>query len=76
VELRGFEPLTFCMPCLRVSSGDVSLGHVGHVRAMVLSGGVWLHLLWPGGVVTWFVTAPTGLFRAPRTLGSSTPTEN
>ena len=28
VELRGFEPLTFCMPCLQVSSGGVSLGCV------------------------------------------------
>jgi hypothetical protein len=26
VELRGFEPLTSCMPCLAVSSGGVSLG--------------------------------------------------
>ena len=28
VELRGFEPLTFCMPCLAVSSGGVSLGRI------------------------------------------------
>jgi hypothetical protein len=25
VELRGFEPLTFCMPCTRVSSEAVPL---------------------------------------------------
>ena len=28
VELRGFEPLTFCMPCLQAPSGGVSLGRV------------------------------------------------
>jgi hypothetical protein len=28
VELRGFEPLTFCMPCSRVSSDGVALGPV------------------------------------------------
>jgi len=28
VELRGFEPLTSCMPCLTVSSGGVPLGRV------------------------------------------------
>jgi hypothetical protein len=28
VELRGFEPLTSCMPCLADSSDDVSLGRV------------------------------------------------
>ena len=28
VELRGFEPLTFCMPCSMVSSDRVALGLV------------------------------------------------
>ena len=28
VELRGFEPLTFCMPCIPVSSEGVALGPV------------------------------------------------
>jgi hypothetical protein len=28
VELRGFEPLTSCMPCLTVPSRDVPLGRV------------------------------------------------
>ena len=28
-ELRGFEPLTFCMPCSMVASDDVVLGLVG-----------------------------------------------
>jgi hypothetical protein len=28
VELRGFEPLTFCMPCMLVSSASVALGLV------------------------------------------------
>jgi hypothetical protein len=28
VELRGFEPLTFCMPCSTIPSGGVALGPV------------------------------------------------
>ena len=28
MELRGFEPLTFCMPCMVVSSDQVRLGPV------------------------------------------------
>jgi hypothetical protein len=28
MELRGFEPLTSCMPCLTVSSGRVALGRI------------------------------------------------
>jgi len=28
VELRGFEPLTFCMPCSMVSSDGVALSLV------------------------------------------------
>ncbi len=33
VELRGFEPLTFCMPCSRVSSDGVALGLVPAVQS-------------------------------------------
>ena len=40
-----------------------------HVRAMVLSGRVWLHLLWPGGVVTWFVTGNRPLYALSGALG-------
>jgi len=28
VELRGFEPLTFCMPCLSIPSGWVASGRI------------------------------------------------
>jgi hypothetical protein len=28
VELRGFEPLTFCMPCSTIPSDGVALGLV------------------------------------------------
>jgi hypothetical protein len=28
VELRGFEPLTFCMPCMPVTSDDIGLGRI------------------------------------------------
>ena len=33
VELRGFEPLTFCMPCMQVSSDGVALGPVTAVQS-------------------------------------------
>ena len=33
VELRGFEPLTFCMPCSMVSSDGVALGPVTAVQS-------------------------------------------
>jgi len=55
VELRGFEPLTFCMPCSRVSSDGVALGPVpaGHQDCGVrgrraVAGGIWRrwHLVW------------------------------
>ena len=54
VELRGFEPLTFCMPCSRVSSDDVVLGPV---TALQSSSNVWGRLARSGksGVVgPWF----------------------
>jgi hypothetical protein len=39
VELRGFEPLTSCMPCLTVSSDGIVLGRVTALQgAMVMSG--------------------------------------
>jgi hypothetical protein len=58
VELRGFEPLTFCMPCSRVSSDDVVLGPVAAVQSgsnvwgrLARSGGIWgrWYLVW-----SWF----------------------
>jgi hypothetical protein len=39
VELRGFEPLTFCMPCMAVSSDNVG---VGRITAGQKDIGVWL----------------------------------
>ena len=33
LELRGFEPLTFCMPCSRGSSDGVALGPVVAVQS-------------------------------------------
>jgi hypothetical protein len=47
VELRGFEPLTFCMPCSRVSSDDVVLGPV---TALQSSSNVWGRLAWSGEI--------------------------
>ncbi len=48
MELRGFEPLTFCMPCMPVSSDGVALGPVTAVqsrlsiwRRLVRSGEIW-----------------------------------
>ena len=38
MELRGFEPLTFCMPCSTVSSDGVALGPVTAVQSRF---GVW-----------------------------------
>ena len=55
MELRGFEPLTFCMPCIRDSSDGVAVGPVpaGHqdrgVRGRrAKAGGIWprWHLIW------------------------------
>ena len=48
MELRGFEPLTFCMPCSRVSSDSVVLGLVAAVQSgsdvrgrLARSGEIW-----------------------------------
>jgi hypothetical protein len=48
VELRGFEPLTFCMPCSRVSSDGVALRLVTAFQSdyrvwggLARSGGIW-----------------------------------
>ena len=38
VELRGFEPLTFCMPCSTIPSGAVVLGPVTALQSGL---GVW-----------------------------------
>jgi len=38
VELRGFEPLTFCMPCMRVSSDGVALRPVTALQSALVSG--------------------------------------
>jgi len=55
VELRGFEPLTFCMPCSRVSSDDVALGPAAAVQSdsnvrerLARSGEIWgrWYLVW------------------------------
>jgi hypothetical protein len=59
VELRGFEPLTFCMPCSMVSSDCVVLGPVAAVQSgsnvrgrLVRSGPIWRrwYLVW-----SWFL---------------------
>jgi hypothetical protein len=47
VELRGFEPLTFCMPCSMVSSDGVALGPV---TADQTGSGVWGRLAQSGGI--------------------------
>jgi len=47
VELRGFEPLTFCMPCSMVSSDGVALGPVTAVQSRF---GVWGRLARSGEI--------------------------
>ena len=63
VELRGFEPLTFCMPCSRVSSDGVVLGLVTAVQSgsdvwgrLARSGEIWgrWYLVW-----SWFAGSLT-----------------
>jgi len=63
VELRGFEPLTFCMPCSRVSSDGVVLGPVTAVQngsdvwgSLARSGEIWRrwYLVW-----SWFAGSLT-----------------
>jgi len=84
VELRGFEPLTFCMPCLRFSSGGVSLDRVparqgnGLVwQSLAASAVVWgrCHLVrhWQPASVT--LSGALGVVDTDRESGSSTPTE-
>jgi len=48
VELRGFGPLTFCMPCSMIQSEDVALGPVPAGQAGF---GVWGRLARSG--VAW-----------------------
>jgi hypothetical protein len=53
VELRGFEPLTFCMPCIRVSSDSVGLGPVAVVQSGSNVGG---RLARSGGILgRWYL---------------------
>ena len=47
VELRGFEPLTFCMPCSTILSDDVALGPVTALQSRF---SVWLRLVGSGGI--------------------------
>jgi hypothetical protein len=56
VELRGFEPLTSCMPCLALTSDDVLLVGLPQAGTMWVSECVALGLSLPDGDVTWFVT--------------------
>ena len=72
VELRGFEPLTFCMPCSRVSSDGVVLGLVTAVQSgsdvwgrLARSGEIWgrWYLVW-----SWFCRIPHGAMRSDRRL--------
>jgi hypothetical protein len=69
VELRGFEPLTFCMPCSVVSSDSVALCPITALQSKVdvcgrlaQSGGIWgrWYLVW-----SWFA-GPPGRSAAPR----------
>jgi len=62
VELRGFEPLTFCMPCSTIPSEDVALGPVpadqngSNIRGrLARSGGIWARrsLVW-----SWVIRLP------------------
>jgi hypothetical protein len=80
VELRGFEPLTFCMPCSRVSSDSVALRPVtalqsrSNVRGrLARSGEIWGHTGRPPARCLWvrsFSGGPgpnrTGTFRCIR----------
>ena len=68
VELRGFEPLTFCMPCSMVSSDGVVLGLVTAVQSgsdvwgrLARSGEIWgrWYLVW-----SWFCRIPHGAMRS------------
>ena len=56
VELRGFEPLTFCMPCIPVSSDGVALVRLPRVNGVTATGNVALRLAESGGVGTCFGT--------------------
>jgi hypothetical protein len=76
VELRGYEPLTSCMPCLTVPSGGVPLGRVtarqGQWSCPVGSGYIRRGL---GSVVTWFVTGNRPVFALSGPSWLSTPRE-
>ena len=62
MELRGFEPLTFCMPCIPVSSDHIALGPIAAGESgfnvwgrLAQSGEIWLRwsLAW-----SWFAGPP------------------
>jgi len=60
VELRGFEPLTFCMPCSRVSSDSFVLGPITALQSgssvrgrLAGSGGIWGHTGRPPARCLW-----------------------
>ncbi len=62
VELRGLEPLTFCMPCSTIPSDNVALGLVVAVQSgfgvwgrLARSGGIWGRWSW---VWYWFAGPP------------------
>jgi hypothetical protein len=74
VELRGFEPLTFCMPCMLVSSDGVGLGPVAAVQSssnvqgsLARSGRIWVrwYLVW-----SWFSAGPRSMKVRPWQPGS------
>jgi len=74
VELRGFEPLTFCMPRSVVSSDGVVLGPVAAVQSgsnvrwrLARSGEVW----WPWYLVwSWFCRTSRSMEVPPWQPGS------
>jgi hypothetical protein len=79
VELRGYEPLTSCMPCLTVPSGGVPLGRVtarqgnGLVRwGLATSAVVWGAL---SLTRNWFVTGNRPVFALSGPSWLSTPRE-
>jgi hypothetical protein len=77
VELRGFEPLTFCMPCSLVSSDDVALRPVTAVQSRF---DVWGRLARSGGVCVrwdwvwyWFTGTSTSKEVRPPSSSSRSP---
>jgi len=74
VELRGFEPLTFCMPCSMVSSDSVAMGPITALQSnfdvwgrLARSGGIWgrWYLVW-----SWFCRISRSMEVQPRRPGT------